>query len=356
MKEIRWLLKPYVKYGKLYLIISILFAVIILPLDSVIQVYFPQAVLNLLSSHKDFLVIVFTAIGFESVLLLITLLDDLFNNAYKEAVSVRIRANINREIYEQCCKTRYDYVDNPDYFDKFSWAIKEYANKSTEAVGFIVSGLTLIITIASLTTIIAASIWWVIIIMVTSFALKSLVVAKVNKLDMQKDEENVPIDRKIAYFHRVFYQKSYAAELRTTKLKRIILTHYEEEIQNKIHLIRKYIVKTLYLLIINDLLVRIADVFIVIGIAGSIHNGKVSEVGAYMTLLLAANKLNDLFYQIFDIFRTGNKLKKYGGNIHKFFCYQTEKTDGIGASADKPFEVEFKNVSFSYPNSKNSHS
>lgn len=149
MKEIRWLLKPYVKYGKLYLIISILFAVIILPLDSVIQVYFPQAVLNLLSSHKDFLVIVFTAIGFESVLLLITLLDDLFNNAYKEAVSVRIRANINREIYEQCCKTRYDYVDNPDYFDKFSWAIKEYANKSTEAVGFIVSGLTLIIWCSS---------------------------------------------------------------------------------------------------------------------------------------------------------------------------------------------------------------
>ncbi len=351
MKEIRWLLNPYVKYGKLYLIISILFAAIILPLDSVLQVYFPQAVLNLLSSHKNFLVIVLTAIGFESVFLLITLLDDLFNNAYKEAVSVRIRANINREIYEQCCKTRYDYVDTPDYYDKFSWAIKEYANKSTETVGFIVSSLTLIITIASLITIIATSIWWVIIIMATSFALKSLVVAKVNKLDMQKDEEIIPIDRKIAYFHSVFYQKSYAAELRTTKLKSIILAHYEEEIQNKIHLIRKYIVKTLYLLIINDLLVRIADVFIIIGIAGSIYNGKVSEVGAYMTLLLAANKLNDLFYQIFDIFHTGNKLEKYGGNIHKFFCYQTEKTDGIGVLTDRPFEVEFKNVSFSYPNS-----
>lgn len=52
MKEIRWLLNPYVKYGKLYLIISILFAAIILPLDSVLQVYFPQAVLNLLSSHS----------------------------------------------------------------------------------------------------------------------------------------------------------------------------------------------------------------------------------------------------------------------------------------------------------------
>lgn len=319
MKEIRWLLKPYVKYGKLYLIISILFAVIILPLDSVLQVYFPQAVLNLLSSHKDFLVIVSTVIGFESVFLLITFLDDLFNNAYKESVSVRIRANINREIYEQCCKTRYDYVDNPDYYDKFSWAIKEYANKSTETVGFIVSSLTLIITIASLITIIATSIWWVIVIMAISFALKSLVVAKVNKLDLQKDEEAVPIDRKMAYFHRIFYQKSYAAELRTTKLKSIILAHYEKETQNKIHLIRKYIAKTLYLLIINDLLVRIADVFIVIGIAGSIYNGKVSEVGAYMTLLLAANKLNDLFYQIFDIFRTANKLEKYGGNIHEFF-------------------------------------
>lgn len=325
MKEIRWLLKPYVKYGKLYLIISILFAVIILPLDSVLQVYFPQAVLNLLSSHKDFLVIVSTVIGFESVFLLITFLDDLFNNAYKESVSVRIRANINREIYEQCCKTRYDYVDNPDYYDKFSWAIKEYANKSTETVGFIVSSLTLIITIASLITIIATSIWWVIVIMAISFALKSLVVAKVNKLDLQKDEEAVPIDRKMDYFHRIFYQKPYAAELRTTKLKSIILAHYEKETQNKIHLIRKYIAKTLYLLIINDLLVRIADVFIVIGIAGSIYNGKVSEVGAYMTLLLAANKLNDLFYQIFDIFRTANKLEKYGGNIHEFFLIKGKK-------------------------------
>lgn len=69
-------MKPYVKYGKLYLIFSALFAAIILPLDSILQVYFPQAALNLLSSHKGFSVIVFTAIGFECALLLITLLDE----------------------------------------------------------------------------------------------------------------------------------------------------------------------------------------------------------------------------------------------------------------------------------------
>ena len=319
MKEIRWLTKPYLKYGKLYFFISVLFAAIILPIDSILQVLFPQAILNLLSSHNEFLHIVLVAIAFESAFLLITLLDDLFNNAYKEALSVRIRTRINREIYEQCCKTRYEYVDNPDYYDKFSWAIREYANKCTEAVGFIISSLTLVITMASLITIIATSIWWVVIIMATSFALKSFVVAKVNKLDIQKDEEMIPVDRKMDYFHRIFFQKSYAAELRTTRLKNIILSHYEEETKNKIHLIRKYVIKTLYLLIINDLLVRIADVLIVIGIAGAIYSGKISEVGAYMTLLLAANKLNDQFYQIFDVFRTVNKLEKYGSKIHEFF-------------------------------------
>lgn len=229
MKKIGWLLKPYIKYGKLYLIFSSLFAAVILPFDSIIQVYFPQAVLNLLSSHHDFSVIVFTAIGFECVLLLITLLDDLFHNAYEESASVRIRANINCEIYEQCCKTKYAYVDEPEYYDKFSWAIKEYANKSAEAVELLVSTLTLVITVASLITIIATSVWWVILIMAASFALKSLVVSKVNSLDVKKDEELVPIDRKTDYFHRIFYQKSYAAELRTTKLKSIILAHYEEE-------------------------------------------------------------------------------------------------------------------------------
>lgn len=351
MKEIRWLTKPYLKYGKLYFFISVLFAAIILPIDSILQVLFPQAILNLLSSHNEFLHIVLVAIAFESAFLLITLLDDLFNNAYEEALSVRIRTRINREIYEQCCKTRYEYVDNPDYYDKFSWAIREYANKCTEAVGFIISSLTLVITMASLITIIATSIWWVVIIMATSFALKSFVVAKVNKLDIQKDEEMIPVDRKMDYFHRIFFQKSYAAELRTTRLKNIILSHYEEETKNKIHLIRKYVIKTLYLLIINDLLVRIADVLIVIGIAGAIYSGKISEVGAYMTLLLAANKLNDQFYQIFDVFRTVNKLEKYGSKIHEFFCFQTETLEGLDLFEGKPFEVEFKNVSFSYPNS-----
>lgn len=344
-------MKPYVKYGKLYLIFSALFAAIILPLDSILQVYFPQAVLNLLSSRKGFSVIVFTAIGFECAFLLITLLDDLFHNAYKESVSVRIRANINREIYEQCCKTKYAYVDDPEYYDKFSWAIKEYANKSADAVEFLVSTLTLVITVASLITIIATSVWWVIIIMAASFALKSLVVSKVNSLDVKKDEELVPIDRKTDYFHRVFYQKSYAAELRTTKLKSIILAHYEEETKNKIHLIRKYIVKTFYLFVINDSLVRIADALIVIGIAGAVYNGKVAELGAYMTLLLAANKLNDLFYQFSDIFRTANKLGKYGAEIQEFFGYQTENADGVGIVKGEPFEVEFKNVSFSYAHS-----
>lgn len=351
MKEIKWLLKPYVKYGKVYLIISILFATIILPLDSVIQVYFPQFILNQLSSHTDFFHIVITAIVFECAFLSITLLDDLFNNAYKDVVATKIRTKMNREIYEHCCKTKYDYIDNPDYYDKFSWAIREYANKSTEAVSFIVSSLTLVITIASLVTIIASSIWWVIITIVVSFALKAVVVARVNELDVQKDEESVPIDRKIDYFHRIFYQNTYAAELRTTRLKNIILAHYEEEAVNKIHLIKKYIVKTLYLLIINDFLVRIADALIVIGIAGAIYNGRITEVGAYMSLLLAANKLNDLFYQIFDVFRNANKLGKYGSKIREYFEFQTEKNGGICVSSGEPFDVEFKNVSFSYPNS-----
>lgn len=90
---------------------------------------------------------------------------------------------------------------------------------------------------------------------------------------------------------------------------------------------------------------------IVIGIAGAVYNGKVAELGAYMTLLLAANKLNDLFYQFSDIFRTANKLGKYGAEIQEFFGYQTENTDGIGIVKGEPFEVEFKNVSFSYANS-----
>lgn len=86
-----------------------------------------------------------------------------------------------------------------------------------------------------------------------------------------------------------------------------------------------------------------------LGIAHSIYTGKIAEAGAYVTLMMAADKLNQHFYTLFDLFRSWIKLSIYGGRIHEFFTYEDEKEDGNPVESG-PLAVELKDVCFHYPN------
>lgn len=79
--------------------------------------------------------------------------------------------------------------------------------------------------------------------------------------------------------------------------------------------------------------------------------GRIVDVGAYITLFMASEKLNQIFYSLFDLFRTWNRLSAYGGKIREFFKYEDEKSAGEGTSCNnEPYAVAFQNVSFHYPN------
>ncbi len=327
----------------------ILFAGIVLPADSIIQVYFPQIMINLLSKDRPFINIIVVAAVFEVFLLLITFLDDLYSNVLGEIVDNKISPKINSMVYEKSAKTKYCYIDNPDYYNNFTWAIKDYASKSKAAINLLSSIITAIITISSLVVVIASNNVWIVLIISVSFLLKFLTVKKINALEISKDEEMIPLNRRLNYCHRMFYLNNYAMEIRTTKLKEIVLKHYNKTVSDKSDLIKKYIKKSLCFLILNDVLVRLSEFLIVLSIANSIFQGRIADVGAYVTLFMASEKLNQVFFTVFDLFRSWNKLSVYGGKIREFFSYDDEIKNTCGISANsEPFSVDFKNVSFKY--------
>ena len=63
IKNIVWLCRPYWKYGKFYLILSIAISVFLAPVKDIIYVFFPKEVVDLLVGGKSFLyVAIFAAI------------------------------------------------------------------------------------------------------------------------------------------------------------------------------------------------------------------------------------------------------------------------------------------------------
>ena len=54
MKNIAWICRPFWKYGKIYIILSVCILGLYSPIDDIIYVRFPEIIIDLLSAKKSF--------------------------------------------------------------------------------------------------------------------------------------------------------------------------------------------------------------------------------------------------------------------------------------------------------------
>ena len=127
IKNIVWLFKPYQNYEKGFVIITLIFWGLLLPLDRILVVYFPAAITNVLNGEIPSIRIVIIAAMFE----------DVYNMCVRDKIQTEIDLNIKREVYLQALKTDYKYIDNPEYYDNYTWAVNEYAHKAQSAFSLI---------------------------------------------------------------------------------------------------------------------------------------------------------------------------------------------------------------------------
>lgn len=57
-KNVMWLCRPYKKYAKKYVYISLLFFVLILPLSRYLDVIFPQLMVTTITNSKSFMTVI----------------------------------------------------------------------------------------------------------------------------------------------------------------------------------------------------------------------------------------------------------------------------------------------------------
>ena len=273
MKNIMWLFKPYWNYEKGFVLITLIFWGLLLPLDRILVVYFPAAIMNALKDEGPFIRIIIIAAVFESVLMVIPIFEDIYNMCICDKIQTKIDLNIKREVYLQALKTDYNYIDNPEYYDNYTWAINEYANKAQNAFSLIYNFISSIVVISALIAIISTARPLVIIITIISIILRTYSFFQINKLDIEKEDEFIPRDRKLAYLHRIFYMRQYAPDLKSTNLKQFVFKKFDGLREEKVGIVKKYSWKTLKWALLADIIYRLAEFIIIIDIAYSIYSG-----------------------------------------------------------------------------------
>ena len=136
IRNIAWLCRPYWKYGKAYLILSIAIPALLTPLNDVIYVYFPKEVVDLLYSGKSFSYITIFVAIICGVSFLTNMIPRFFS-CYFKRTQANIDLKVKRDIYEKAIQTDYKFIDNPKYYDNYTWAMDEYASQTSAARTFI---------------------------------------------------------------------------------------------------------------------------------------------------------------------------------------------------------------------------
>lgn len=349
-----WLYKPYFKYGKFFALLSLLFWLIIVPICQMLTVYMPTAIIDSLENNKPFGEILLMVIIIQIILMFQPMFENVFNMFCKNSKLPYIEMKLKQEAYNKAINTDYKYIDNPEYYDNYSWAVNQYASKAQEAFSLLNRIASSLITVASMLAIITLLSPIAIAVTVIGTIIENSLHIRTNFYDVKMDEELVPYNRKIGYYHRIFYTSKYAADLKSTKISNELMYEYENVQNEKISVIKKYAKKMIGWAIGADFTFYFARTFVILNIVYGIYIGNISTVGAYVTLMLAVDKLKDSMNDMFYYIKDASRLTIYAKKIKIFFSTESkiENNKSEGIIPDKnSYEVEFKNVAFGYENS-----
>ncbi len=126
-----FLLKPYWKYGKLYILGTAAIALVIAPALALIDVSIIQSVIDAISAGRPLAATLRIGLFLIAMKLCLQLMQWSFLLLYDRWKVVDMQIKINKSIYEQALRTDYKYFDNPEFFHDFTWASSEYATRNS---------------------------------------------------------------------------------------------------------------------------------------------------------------------------------------------------------------------------------
>lgn len=348
--------KPYWKYGKIFCVVSILLYGVILPINSIASVLFTQSVIDAVAAGATFYEVMNIIIIFLFILLFTLLCQNAYDILYSEKKHIEIQQKINLEIYNKVIKTDYQYFDNPEFYNNYTWALNEYAVKSKEAFMLICNTVCSFSTIFSMVAVILLVGPLLIVITIMELLITVFFETRRNKLIVERQELMIPNQRKMDYVHRIFYQRDYVEDLKVTNIKHHLIDMYNNARESKVSVIQQYCGKILAWLYAQNFMAIFYNACVMAYISyGLLVSKKIIGVGKFMSLITANSQLMTSLYSFFSLIAQMNSLDLYANRIKVYFETDS-KIEGncLGKEIiqQKSFSVNIKNLNYSYNNSK----
>ena len=352
--NIAWLCKPYWREKKLFFILYILFGVTITPIQDFIYVYFPKQIVDMLTRGDGFRKVATYALGILLISYILIILPIAFQRYFVKSGKF-VNLKIKRSVYEQALGTDYRFIDNPEYYDKYVWALDEYAEQSKAAREQVKLFFTLLASIGVLFSLIAATAPWILALEAVQLFFHARIYKYQNPVQVAYKDALVPSNRRLNYIHRLFYQQQYTGDLKMSELPQKVFRMYDDASEEGLGIINTYEKKLNRYDIIHETLLALTELIIILYVIYLIASGRISEVGQYIALTLAFYRIDEKLIFLLRSFAGAHELSLNAEKIREFFAIEPEIEKPAPANALVPaagsFSLKLENVHFAYPDS-----
>lgn len=350
-KGIKYMLKEIWDSDRLYLIISMTtcFTAFIEPILNILLL---KIIVDSINDGEYLYSILLKLLVFITFFLIAIIYGFWYEKYYSPKSHLKITEKIQTNIFKIIKETDIKYFDSKEYYDHYNWVIKNWSSQPFVVLNTILRFITSLLSLFSIVAIVLVIDPMVLLISILGVIVSVVFSSIISSIDYAYDKDRSYINRYSEYAKRVFYLPEYAQELRISTIKNAIILLYHKTIARQFETIKKYDSKLFKVYSIQEVVQFIVTGSTIMYLAWAILSGHLT-IGDFSALLMSSQQFKYQLTSLFNIIPEIKKCSLYSNDIINFINNEsTIENSSHGISMNNEIiDIEFKNVSFRYPNS-----
>ncbi len=259
---------------------------------------------------------------------------------------------LNEKIFEKAVSVDMACFEDPDFFDKYKRATEIISESHYDMFiyyfsSIFVAAFTGIFIVAYVVSI-DPKILLILLFMLPVVAAQALK----GKLSVKKDKEMTTHKRSKAYVKRVIYLKEYSKDIRTSGVFNILHKRFSDAVEKNREIIKKYGWKIAFYEVMSGFFGQALPVAVTYAYATYRYAFKRNlALADFSVIMTAMSNIRDIINDMGEAVSVVKNESLYFGNLKEFFEYDSKIVGGT-VEPEELEVLEFRNVTFTYPHSK----
>ena len=286
--------------------------------------------------------------------IIIITLDSFYNNMFLPTEQINFRHKFHQQLFRKIQKREYAQYDKPDYYDKYSFVVSEAENRIFSVYesirDFVIEIIQIIFILFSVFYIFKDPL--IVVFPLIIILMNTIFYNKASNLIFERNQTNLPLNRKIGYIKRVFYLKDYAKTLRLTNVSELLTDKLKKTSEESTKVFRKYAGRIIKL---NFILTVLYNLFNQFGLLFYLFVKAfigIITIADFTGLYSSARSMLESFEQVTNVVKRFYENDLYIQKFKEFYFDKTEVcqciTQDINLQESDNYDISFNHVSFSY--------